>query len=115
MVSKGPLSLSGNVDLAGVNINVESNAYIESLEHLLALSIIGNSSIAGNVKIVNPLANVCFIGGQAGVGGETGQDAMKHIEIGVARCRIPGDGPGVFESYATNLLSRRVRPQDVKP
>ena len=108
VVSKGPLSLSGNVDLAGVNINVESNAYIESLDNLLALSIIGNSSIAGNVKIVNPLANVCLIGGQAGVGGETGQDAMKHIEIGVAGAEFPDMAPGVFESYATNLLSSSV-------
>jgi hypothetical protein len=108
VVSKGPLSLSGNVDLAGVNINVESNAYIESLDSLLALSITGNSSIAGNVKIVNPLANVCLIGGKAGVGGETGQDAMKHIEIGVPGAEFPDMAPGVFASYATNLLSASV-------
>lgn len=105
VVSKGPLSLSGNVDLAGVNINVESNAYIESLSNLLALSITGNSSIAGNVKIVNPLADVCLIGGKAGVGGETGQNAMKHIEIGVPGAEFPDMAPGVFASYATNVLS----------
>jgi hypothetical protein len=105
VVSKGPISLSGNVDLAGVNINVESNAYIESLSTLLALSITGNSSIAGNVKIVNPLADVCLIGGKAGVGGETGQNAMKHIEIGVSAAEFPDMAPGVFQSYATNVLS----------
>lgn len=105
VVSKGPLSLSGNVDLAGVNINIESNAYIESLSSLLALSIGGSSSIAGNVKIVNPSAYVCLTGGKAAIGGDSGQDAMQHVEIGVPAAEFPDMAPGVFQSYATNVLS----------
>ncbi len=98
VASKGPLSLSGNVELEGINIQVESNAYIESENTLLALSIIGNSHIAGNVKIVNPLALVHLQGGQAGIGGETGAAAMDHVQIGVAPCEFPEMNPAAFIS-----------------
>jgi len=104
VATKGPLVLSGSVEIEGVHINVESNAYIESPNTLLALSISGNSHIAGNVKIVNPSADV-FLGPQAGVGGETGSEAMKNITKGVPPSAFPDMSPGIFESYATNVLS----------
>lgn len=105
VASKGPLSLAGNVELEGVNIEVESNAYIESMKTLLSLAIIGNSHIAGEVKIVNPLALVHLQGGKAGIGGETGSAAMEHVKIGVAPCEFPEMNPSVFEPYATRLLT----------
>lgn len=105
VASKGPLSLAGNVELEGVNIQVESNAYIESLNTLLSLSIIGNSHIAGNVKIVNALGLVHLQGGKAGIGGETGEDAMEHVQIGVAPCEFPEMNPSVFIPYATRVLT----------
>lgn len=105
VVSKGPLSLTGNVDLSGVNINIESNAYIESLNALLALSISGSSSIAGNVKIVNPLAYVHLQGGQAGIGGATGDAALQHVQIGAPAAEFPDMNPGEFQGYATNVLT----------
>ncbi len=104
VASRGPLSLSGNVELNGVNIQVESNAYIEA-DALLALEIIGNSMIAGDVKIVNPLAYVHLQGGQAGVGGVTGAAAMEHIEIGSPPTDFPEMAPEQFFGYATNVLS----------
>jgi hypothetical protein len=104
VASKGPISLAGNVELEGVNIQVESNAYIESENTLLALSIIGNSHIAGNVKIVNPLALVHLQGGNAGIGGDTGSAAMDHVQIGVASCEFPEMNPAVFIPYATRVL-----------
>jgi Tfp pilus assembly protein PilX len=105
VASKGPLSLSGNVDLDGLNINVESNAYIESEDSILALSITGNSQIAGNVKIVNPLATIDLQGGNAGVGGETGQDAIdNHVEFGAPPTEFPEPNPSHFETYATNIV-----------
>jgi Tfp pilus assembly protein PilX len=104
VASKGPISLSGNVELEGVNVQVESNAYIESENALLALSIIGNSHIAGNVKIVNPLALVHLQGGKAGIGGDTGEAAMDHVEIGVVPCEFPEMNPAVFIPYATRVL-----------
>lgn len=105
VASKGPVSLAGNVELAGVNLMVESNAYIESENALLALSIVGNSQIAGEVKIVNPSAFVDLQGGKAGIGGETGEDAMNHVKIGVDACEFPEMNPAEFTSYATNTLT----------
>jgi cytoskeletal protein CcmA (bactofilin family) len=103
VASKGPLILSGSVEVDGVNIDVESNAYIEcdpvECGTSLALSISGNSSIAGSVKIVNPLAYFS-LGPKAGVGGETGDGAGQHIEIGVAPAQFPEMNPQPFIDYA---------------
>ena len=101
VASKGPVSLSGNVDLEGVNIDVESNAYIESENTLLALSITGNSQIAGSVKIVNPSACVYLQGGQAGIGGVTGQAATQppYTTIGAPPTEFPEMHPQPFINY----------------
>ncbi len=105
VASKGPLSLSGNIELEGINVSVEANVYIESQNDNLALSIIGNSQIAGDVKIVNPLANVYLQGGQAGIGGETGDAAIEnHVDIGVPPTEFPVPNPGYFEQYVTNVI-----------
>lgn len=103
VASKGPLSLTGNVDLDGYNIDVESNAYIDC-DDLLALSIIGNSMIAGDVKIRNSLASV-HMQGHSGVGDEYGAAAMNHIEFGVPPSEFPDMNPALFIPYATNVLS----------
>ena len=101
VASKGPVSLSGNVELEGVNIEVESNAYIDCSSPL-ALSIIGNSHIAGDVKIVNSLGNVYLQGGQAGIGGETGQDAIdNHVAFGVPPADFPEMVPSAFADLVT--------------
>jgi len=107
VATRGPLTTKGNITIAGVNVAVESNAYIESLSSFLALTMIGNSHIAGTVKIVNPLA-ATDIGANAGVGGATGTDAMKHIKIGVPAVEFPEMVPAVFYSYATNVLTSSV-------
>jgi len=97
VASKGPVSLQGNIELAGVNIAVESNVYIESESSSLALSIIGNSQIGGDVSIVNPSAYVDLQGGHAEIGGETGQDAIDHhVRIGVPAVEFPTPDPGYF-------------------
>lgn len=101
VASRGPVSLSGNVELEGVNIEVESNAYIDCIDNL-ALSIIGNSHIAGNVKIVSSLANVYLQGGKAGIGGETGQDAIdNHVTFGVPPATFPEMVPSEFAELVT--------------
>ena len=40
VASRGPVGLSGNIDLTGYNVAVEADVYIESLNHDTALSII---------------------------------------------------------------------------
>lgn len=104
VATKGPLSLSGNILLDGVTISVESDVYIESLNQNNALEIIGNSQIAGDVKIVNDDGYVTLQGGQAGIGGETGIDAIvNHVEIGVPPTQFPIPDTGHFEPYATGM------------
>jgi len=99
------LSLSGNVELEGINVNVEASVYIESENSNLALSIIGNSQIAGDVDIVNSLATVDLQGGQAGIGGETGQAAIdNHVDFGAPECDFPEPNPAQFESYVTSIV-----------
>ncbi len=106
VASKGPVSLAGNIELEGVNLEVESNAYIESLNELLALAIQGNSHIAGNVKIVNGLAYVDLQGGKAGIGGATGEEATQppYVTYNAPPTEFPEMVPEQFESYATTTL-----------
>ncbi len=105
VATKGPLSLSGNVELDGINVNVEASVYIESENSNLALSITGNSQIAGDVSIVNSLAAVDLQGGQAGIGGETGQAAIdNHVDFGAPECDFPEPNPAQFESYVNSII-----------
>ena len=101
--TKGPLHLAGNIELGGVNVAVESSVYIESENENEALSIIGNSQIAGDVSITNPDAYVTLQGGQAGIGGETGQDAIdNHVSVGDEPIGFPVPNPGYFQQYVQN-------------
>ncbi len=104
LATKGPLTLSGNIDMEGSNIAVESNAYIQC-DPLLALQIIGNSMIYGDVSVTNPLGYTFIQGGQAGVGGVTGDAAMEHIDIGAPTVDFPEMDPNEFYGYATNVLN----------
>jgi Tfp pilus assembly protein PilX len=105
VATKGPLSLSGNIELEGINVNVEASVYIVSENSNLALSITGNSQIAGDVNIVNSLATVDLQGGKAGIGGETGQEAIdNHVDFGAPECEFPEPNPAQFESYVTSFI-----------
>jgi hypothetical protein len=106
VASKGPVHLSGNIEMEGANIALESNAYIET-DYSPALEIIGNSQIAGNVKITNPSAFVNLQGGHASIGGVTGTAATQppYTEYGVAPSEFPELKPNDFFDYATNVLS----------
>jgi len=104
VATKGPLHLAGNIELDGVNVSVEADVYIESENENEALSIIGNSQIAGDVKITNPDAYVTLQGGQAGIGGETGDDALNHVSVGETPPEFPIPNPGHFEDYAVNIV-----------
>jgi hypothetical protein len=103
IATKGPLSMTGNVDIDGYNENIEASVYIESMASCVALEMTGKSSIAGEVSIVNPLANA-DIGRASSVGGETGSDAHEHITIGVGAADFPNPNPEIFESYVQNVF-----------
>jgi hypothetical protein len=106
VATKGPLSLTGNVGITGASLSVDASVYIESLNSNLALSVIGSSEIAGDVSIVNPIANVDLQGGQASIGGETGQAAItNHVDFGVPASNFPIPVTSPFASYATTDIN----------
>ncbi len=104
VATKGPLELWGNI-LLGTNIAVDADVYIEGENNDNVLSIEGNSQIAGDVKITNPAnpdAIVTLHGGQAGIGGETGQSAIdNHVEVGVPCPDFAVPNTAYFEHYVT--------------
>jgi Tfp pilus assembly protein PilX len=105
VATKGPLSLSGNVELETVNVAVGAGVYIESQNSNLALSIIGNSQVARDVGIVNAIANVYLQGAKAGIGGQTGQAAItNHVSFGVPATEFPAPNPTHFEPYTTSII-----------
>lgn len=105
VATKGPLHLSGNIELQGVNVAVEASVYIESESQTEALSIIGNSQIAGDVGIVNPDATAYLQGGQASIGGETGDDAVdNHVYTGIPPADFPEPIPSYFEQYVDSTI-----------
>ncbi len=99
VATKGPLHLAGNIELGGVNVSVESDVYIVSENDPLALEIIGNSSIAGDVHIANPIGTVDLQGGQASIGGETGEAALDHVFTGIDEVEFPVPNPSYFVPY----------------
>lgn len=103
VATKGALNLHGNIDMSGANVELDAGVYIESPNDVNALSIIGNSSIAGDVSITNPDATVILQGGQASIGGETGQEAIdNHVTIGAEPTEFPVPNPDYFEHYVQN-------------
>jgi len=109
VATKGALNLQGNVELNGT-VALDAGVYIESENEDNALSIIGNSQIAGDVHITNPDAIVTLDGGQAGIGGETGQDAIdNHVFTGVPPTEFPVPNADYFEGYVQNTYD----PNDV--
>ena len=105
VATKGPLSLAGNIELEGINVSVEASVYIESENSNVALSIIGNSQIAGDVAIVNSTASVEMQGGQASIGGETGDDAIEnHVSFGVPPSEFPEPDSTYFLPFVMNTI-----------
>jgi hypothetical protein len=52
------------------------------------------------------MANVYLQGGKAGIGGETGANAVNHhVTLGVPPTEFPIPNPGHFEQYVTNVIN----------
>ena len=104
VATRGPLSLTGNARIQGLNSTDEANVYIESPCELLALNMIGNSQIEGDVSVVNSTA-FATVAGNSSIGGETGQDATdNHVSFGVDSVELPTPDTSIFASYATNIV-----------
>jgi hypothetical protein len=101
VASKGPLIMSGQAELEGVNLAVEASVYIEGdLVTGDVFSIANQASVAGDVSIANPYSTYSA-GSNSSVGGATGDDIADHIHIGVEYVDFPTPNPEYFRAFAT--------------
>jgi Tfp pilus assembly protein PilX len=103
VASKGALQMSGQAEITGVDLAVDSSVYIEGGLTGDSFSITNKASVAGNVYIADSYADYS-IGSQAVVGGESGADAYDHVSLGVEQAQFPTPNPSLFESFATGPL-----------
>jgi len=102
VATKGPLDMSGQAEIDGVNtvdIAIEAGVYIEGVDGLLgdSFSITNNASVAGNVSIADP-DGTYDVGNNASVGGVEGDE---NIFVGVDYVEFPTPNPDYFSVYAT--------------
>lgn len=100
IASNGPLLMTGQSEIAGVNLAVESDVYINAGITGNSFEISNKASVAGNVHIVDPYATV-NIGPQATVGAESGEAALEHITLGTSAVTFPTPDTGYFAQFAT--------------
>lgn len=105
VATKGPLHVAGNIELGGVNVSVESDVLIVSEDDPMALEIVGNSSIAGDVHIANPIGTIDMQGGQASIGGETGDGALDHVFTGIEPPEFPAPDTDYFLPYVAGDIN----------
>lgn len=103
IATKGSLHMSGNVDIEGLNEDIEASVYIESENDNNALIMNGKSAISGSVSIINPNANV-DISNSSSIGGESGDDALNHVDFNAPSFEFPVPRPADFEHYIENTL-----------
>jgi len=103
IATRGPLRTHGSIEVEGLNERIEARVYIESLNSILALEMIGKSSIAGDVFIVNPLA-VVDIGNSSSIAGESGTAAEDHVSIGAPPSEFPSPNPAEFAPFVQNTF-----------
>jgi len=107
VATRGPLHLSGNIELTGEKLTLDASVYIES-ENDTTLSIIGNSQIAGDVSITNSSSATDIVdlqGGQASIGGETAPEAYDHVFTGTPPAEFPVPDPSYFEHYVVEDIN----------
>ncbi|MHC4721553.1 MAG: hypothetical protein ACYS6I_02470 [Planctomycetota bacterium] len=108
VATKGPLNLTGNSEIVGVNSSSEANTYIESPYDNEALDMTGSAQIAGDVSVANANGYVDLTG-NCQIGGETGQDAIdNHVTVGATLVEFPIPNPTQFQQYATNIVDSSV-------
>ncbi len=108
LATRGPLQMTGNVQIQVINSSSANSVFIESLSNDEALEMIGTAQIQGDVSIVNPNAYV-GLGSNCQSGGETGQDAVdNHVTFRADAVEFPTPDPTQFERFATNIVDSSV-------
>nr|HML76200.1 hypothetical protein [Anaerohalosphaeraceae bacterium] len=100
IATKGPLLMSGQTSVSGVNIAVESDVFIDANTTGDSFSISNQALVQGNVHIVNPYASYT-IGTKSSIGGATGKAAEDNVHLGVNPVEFPTANPQYFKQFAT--------------
>ena len=99
VATKGPLVMSGQTEITGFNLAVESDVFIDTSIADDSFQIGNKAMVEGDVHIVNSLATY-DVGTNSSVGGETGAAALDHIFVGVEPVEFPTPMPEYFRQYA---------------
>ena len=100
VATKGPLLMSGQAELTGFNLAVESDVFIDTSAIGNSFEIGNRALVEGSVHIVDPFATY-DIGTKSEVGGETGTDAENNVILGVDPVKFPTPDPEYFRQFAT--------------
>lgn len=111
IATKGPLLMSGQTSVSGVNIAVESDVFIDANTTGDSFSISNQALVQGNVHIVNPYASYT-IGSKSSIGGETGKAAEDHVYVGVDPVDFPTANPKYFRQFATGPTIDKTNVKD---
>ncbi len=104
VATKGPLDMTGQAEIDGVNLAIEASVYIEADSCTgNAFTISGQAGVAGEVSIANPYGTYS-VGDKSSVGGATGSDAHQYIHVGVAYSDFPTPNPDYFRPFATGAV-----------
>jgi hypothetical protein len=100
IATQGPLQMSGQTSISGVNLAVESDVLIDTMTAGDSFTISNKASVEGEVHIVNPYASYS-IGSNSSISGVTGTAAEDHIHLGVDSVDFPVPDVEYFRQYAT--------------
>ncbi|MBW8016742.1 MAG: hypothetical protein FVQ82_11190 [Planctomycetes bacterium] len=100
VATKGPLLMSGQTEITGFNLAVESDIFIDTSAMGNSFEIGNKAMVEGKVHIVDPFATY-QIGDNSEVGGETGSSAEDNIILGVDPVGFPTPNPEYFRQFAT--------------
>ncbi|MBN1942022.1 MAG: pilus assembly PilX N-terminal domain-containing protein [Phycisphaerae bacterium] len=105
IVAGGPICLTGNAHIDGANSSDEATILSLS-DQTTVYDMMGNCSVQGDIYSSNPEGQ-CDLTGNVTIGGVNASDpaVADHIHFDAEDVEIPRPDPGVFESFATNVLS----------
>lgn len=103
--SMGPIRMTGNARLRGLNSPGEASVYTGTYATDEAYNLGGNCSIDGDIYAANPDA-YATIAGNASIAGEGiwSDDILDHIHMGIGDEEFPEVDPTVFEPFARSVV-----------
>jgi len=100
IATKGPLLMTGQTEITGFNVAVESDVLIDTSTGDNSFEIGNQGLIEGSVHIVDPLASY-DVGTKSEIGGDTGSDAEDNVILGVEPVEFPVPDTEYFRQFAT--------------